>query len=319
MNAGQLIDLLVSFGAQYILPSLIQMATLIELDAEIGDVGDEIVPYRKAMDIKLIDDIESDDLATNLTNFSKEELKEMIVLFDFDDELRVPSGKRNAPNRNEPYKYTVHPETALLYTLIKLKGGHTHAWMCDRIFGGSDTRNQHIYRHALSYLAEKYHALLGIEGLRNWVNSFPRFAEDIRKVVASPRRRFDRNGNFFDEPAVPFNPEDFAIVGFVDCKDWTIERPGQGPDGQHEGATRKPDAYIQQRSVYSGHHKHHAVRTLALNLPNGLFAAVFGPCSARRHDLTLHEWSDYDDPLMMKQEQQFDLNLPESTRISKIV
>ena len=107
VNAGQLIDLLVSFGAQYILPSLIQMATLIELDAEIGDVGDEIVPYRKAMDIKLIDDIESDDLATNLTNFSKEELKEMIVLFDFDDELRVPSGKRNAPNRNEPYKYTV--------------------------------------------------------------------------------------------------------------------------------------------------------------------------------------------------------------------
>ena len=114
----------------------------------------------------------------------------MIVLYD--DQLFVPSGKRNAPNWNEPYKYTVHRETAVLYTLIKLKGGHTHAWMSDRIFGGADTRNQHIYRYVLSYLTAKYQALLGIEGLKNWVNfeglknrviSYPRFVEDIRKVV----------------------------------------------------------------------------------------------------------------------------------------
>ena len=311
-------DLFVSFIAEYILPLLVQLIELIEFEQEIGDVSDEALPYMKTIDIKRIDDIESDDLANNLTNFSKDELKEMVFLFGFGDELRISSGKKNAPNKNEPNKYTVHPETALLYTLMKLKGGHTHGWMSDRIFGGSDTRNQHMYRYVLAYLNEKYRDLLGIQGLKKWTRSFPKFAEDICKVVASPRRRVDRNGNVFDEPPVPFNPDEFAIVGFVDCKDWTIEKPGQGPDGDHEGATRKPDAYLQQRSVYSGHHKHHAVRTMALNLPNGLFASVFGPCSSRTHDLTLLQWSDYDDELMVAQQEEFGLNLEHQQQYQKL-
>ena len=52
------------------------MIELVELDQQIGDVSDERMPYKKDMDIKVVDDIESDDLASNLTNFSKKELKE---------------------------------------------------------------------------------------------------------------------------------------------------------------------------------------------------------------------------------------------------
>jgi hypothetical protein len=48
-----------------------------------------------------------------------------------------------------------------------------------------------------------------------------------------------------------------------------------------------------------------AVKFLVFLLPNGLFAAVFGPASARRHDNTLVHWSDIDHILMNIQAPRF--------------
>jgi hypothetical protein len=44
--------------------------------------------------------------------------------------------------------------------------------------------------------------------------------------------------------------------------------------------------------VYTGHKHIHGVKTvLSLSLPNGLTAGVFGPCSVRRHDVRVLDWS----------------------------
>jgi hypothetical protein len=71
----------------------------------------------------------------------------------------------------------------------------------------------------------------------------------------------------------------------------------------HVGASQRPSWYAKQRAFYGGHHKHHAVKALALCLPNGMTAAVFGPCSAQQHDNRLLDWSWIDQILFNFQTQ----------------
>jgi hypothetical protein len=76
----------------------------------------------------------------------------------------------------------------------------------------------------------------------------------------------------------------------------------------HIGARNRPNWYVSQRAFYLGHHRHHALRTLTFGVPNGMTAAVFGPCSARCHNTCLLDWMGIDQSLSNFQTQF--LNLP---------
>jgi hypothetical protein len=131
-----------------------------------------------------------------------------------------------------------------------------------------------------------------------WGQQFAHFAEQIRKKIAQAKLWYNSaTGTYKAEAGVYFQPGSFNVIGFTDCKDWKVCRPGAGPNTSpyaHVGASRRPSWYAKQRAFYGGHHKHHTVKTLAFCLPNGMTAAVFGPCSAQLHGKRLLDWSPID-------------------------
>ncbi|KAE9176059.1 hypothetical protein PF004_g26202 [Phytophthora fragariae] len=65
--------------------------------------------------------------------------------------------------------------------------------------------------------------------------------------------------------------------------------------GFTDGTVRKicrPGDSIEQRAMYNGHKRSHAVKYQAVTTPDGLIVHVFGPAQGRAHDLTLLEDSD---------------------------
>ncbi|EGZ14871.1 hypothetical protein PHYSODRAFT_506036, partial [Phytophthora sojae] len=61
------------------------------------------------------------------------------------------------------------------------------------------------------------------------------------------------------------------------------------------GTVRKicrPGDSIEQRAMYNGHKRSHAVKFQAVTTPDGIIAHMFGPAQGRAHDLTLLEDSD---------------------------
>ena len=158
------------------------------------------------------------------------------------------------------------------------------------------------YRLFIHYLDDRYNDLIGPRGMEKWGPQLPEMANKIRLKVAQDKWWYDAATQQYnlETCGVYFEPNKFSVAGFVDCKDWKICRPGSGPNNKpfpHVGAQRNPNWYTKQRAFFGGHHRQHGVKTLAFTLPNGLTASVFGPCSSRRHDLKLLEWSEIDDIL----------------------
>ncbi|ETV64039.1 hypothetical protein H257_19020 [Aphanomyces astaci] len=57
-------------------------------------------------------------------------------------------------------------------------------------------------------------------------------------------------------------------------------------DGTVRGCYR-PSGGTEQRTMYNGHKRKHAIKFQTVVTPDGLISHVFGPIEGRRHDLTL--------------------------------
>jgi hypothetical protein len=194
--------------------------------------------------------------------------------------------------------YRFHREELLLYMLLKMKDSLRHTTMADKVTGGDARRWSYGYKYIVHYIDKRYEHLIGPNGMRRWITKFPEFAEKIRQAVARYRLYVDEEGNMvYEFEGCPFDVNDFRVVGFLDCKDRQTRKPRTGPAGDYQGAMRKTGSYLAQRAVYCGHHHHHGVRVLTFSLPNGMTAAVYGPTSVRRHDVTLLNWSRIDEVL----------------------
>jgi hypothetical protein len=231
-----------------------------------------------------------------MTRFTKEQLYRLLLSFDLPIKITTEEG------------YTMHREEAILYLLRRFSRGVTHATMEDDIHGGHNGQNISGYKWLAHYLDGRYYELIGPRGLELWGQQFASFAEQIRQKIAMYKLWYDgATGTYEAEPGVYFEEGNFKnVIGFTDCKDWKVCRPGAGPNKSpypHIGASRRPNWYTKQRAFYGGHHKHHAMKTLAFCLPNGMTAAVFGRCSARRHDNRILNWSGIDQILFNFQTQ----------------
>jgi DDE superfamily endonuclease len=268
---------------------LLLLFELLDLDSELMDVpiDEEVEEVTRAPEKwRRIDEFRTDDQARAFTNFTRGELRRLNNLIGLTERVRVKIGRTGS-------NYCVfHREQLLLYVLIRMKGGHPKTVMAETITGGDARKWSYGYRFMVRFIDAKYRNLIGPYGLRRCVPQFGDFAEAIRRYVIQERCYIDPEdgGVHHVEEGVWFDPHTLGIAGCLDCKDYQVPRPHQGPDGDYVGSMRRPGAYEAQRSVYSGHRKKHGVRILALGTPDGLTAAVFGPTSSRRHDARiLHE------------------------------
>ena len=76
------------------------------------------------------------------------------------------------------------------------------------------------------------------------------------------------------------NESAFNMCGLMDATEHTIARWKLGPHGEGENRPRRPNWFVKQRSVHSGHKKHHGLSVLTISYPNGMSTTV-GVVSAR--------------------------------------
>ena len=277
--------------------SMYLLSIWITVDANIGDMTvqeEQEEPFYSPERFRRITDFTTDMQAKQQTNFTKNELRMLLHLFDL-----PRHGSTVRIQRADGEYDTFHQEELLIFTLIKLKSGESNASVVDnRVGGRSEARWGRGYKWLIHHLATKYNRILSFQGLQRWIDLFPIFAEKIRQSIARPKRHENpETGAVTHIPGVIFQPGTFSIVGFVDCKDYKINVPHTGPAGDFPGATRREGWQQIQQAWYQRHGQKHAVRVLSFCLPNGLTAAVYGPTSARHHDRMLLSWSGIDNLL----------------------
>lgn len=271
------------------------------MDSELGDIPEAVEmqrPYYTEPRFRRISDFQNDDQAVFKTAFSKDELHQLMGLFGLNKMIRVP----RADGKYDSF----HPEELFLFTLMKVREGASNAAIVeDQVGGRTAARWGRGYSFLVKYLDERYKPILNHEGLQRWVPLFPEFNEKIRQRVERDDHCFDHDGNYHHtNHGVLFQPDDFGIVGFIDCKDYRMLRPHSGPCGHFPGAMRRPNWNIVQRAFFTHFGKKHALRVLAICLPNGLTGAIYGPASARHHDMMMLTWSGFDQYLQSVQQGQ---------------
>jgi len=262
-----------------------------EYDAAIGDISaaDENAPlqhqppkYRRFSDF-----LGGTDCQT-ATGFEVSELEKMLRCFDLPERCSVDRGRLDGK------RYTFHREELLIYTLMHIKSGETHSKLSKDTGQKCDQRMAKGYKWLISYLDNRYDHLLGWNGMLVWRQYFPYFAEKIREYIGKCYTRRNALGHVQIVPGIYFNPGSYNVVGFVDCKVHEIGTPHSGPAAPEPDSPRRPWWFDFQRAFFDGHHHVHAVKLLTFMLPNGLYAALWGPASARRDDSQLVHWSAID-------------------------
>ncbi len=66
------------------------------------------------------------------------------------------------------------------------------------------------------------------------------------------------------------------------CKNCETCSPGPAEDWQL--ALRQKDAWILQKSIYSGYARCRGLKILSVGFPNGMIGYVYGPISVREND-----------------------------------
>lgn len=273
------------------------------MDAALGDISEEVEtarPYHTEPRYTRINDFFNDTHAAYKTAFTKDELRRLMNLFGLDPARNIRF------TRSDGKVDSFHSEELFIFTLMKLRKGSSNAELVeDQVGGRSEARWGRGYNNMIKYLDERYKTILNHQGLQRWVQHFPEFAEKIRQRIGRNDHCYDHNGQYHHtNHGIYFAPNDFGIAGFIDCKDYRIKRPHAGPGGDFPGAMRRPNWNAIQRAFFTHFGKKHAIRVLAICLPNGLTAAVYGPASARHHDVTLLTWSGFDQYLQNVQHGQ---------------
>ena len=264
------------------------------VDTAIADIPHEEANercFQRPKRFQRINEFLNDNEARNMTNFDKDQLRRIDILFDLP--LHVVTKNR----------YAFHRQEVLIYYLMKVKEGKSHFDMAKTTTQGCEIRMGEAFNHMVKFLDERYYDLIGPRGLEMWANEFPKYAEAIRDKLSTDKLWWDGEEELYtvEHCACWFEPGSFNVAGFLDCKYYECTTVGSGPDNspdEHIGAQRRPNWYAKQRAFYTGHKAiHGGVQMLSFNIPTGITAAVFGPCSVRHHDTKLIEWSWVDDTL----------------------
>lgn len=119
-----------------------------------------------------------------------------------------------------------------------------------------------------THMIQNYAYLL-TNNLEYWKPFFPTYANCIKQRLAEAGDIHYADGTF-------------RVFGFHDDTVIATCRPGSGPtvDGERH------DNFIQM-AFYNGWKKHHGYKYQTLELPNGMCADMYGPCSFRHNDLEL--------------------------------
>jgi len=134
----------------------------------------------------------------------------------------------------------------------------------------------------LGYLDERYKRTISHQKLIDFLPQFPRFYDAISKFMQKDSIKHLNDNSSIENTGLNFCP--FPIFGFIDCSIDKISRPRSGPNGDFFGTPRHKGEDDAQRSVYTAYKKLHGIKVETVLLPNGI-STVFGPCSARIHDV----------------------------------
>ena len=280
----------------YMVTSMLLWIFTVLLDAEVGDIPEAIenapLRYNTPKNHNRLSCFASDRACEEFTAFYTDELRQMLDLFQLPTWILVPRHRPDGRN------YLFHREELLIMLLNKLTKGDPISEMAEIYGYKCDSRLGAGIRWLAQYLDDKYDYLIGPDALLRWRVKFPECAKKIRDFIARDKEQPDPvTGQVQISPGVWFNPNAFCVAGLVDCKDYDICCPHSGPAFYFPGAPRRPWWDVFQRALFCGHHHEHEVKMLTFLLPNGLYAAVWGPASARRDDARLVHWSKIDELL----------------------
>ena len=225
--------------------------------------------------------------ALHFTNFTKPQLRRIYRCFNFGHaDVRIHCSQGNY--------YKEKPEYIFLFGLVKCCQGDDNIKLCYTFFGGSPRRMSNVFKYFLIHLHDRYYDnVLSYQGLEAEVSNFGYFATKIARKVNQERFLIKNTTyNRINVDSITVNEENFRVCCFIDGSVTETTTLGTGPNGDYVGSMRKDDAYIKQRSIYSGYKKQHGLSTLDIMLPNGM-NYIYGPCSMRRSDRSMVTMSEF--------------------------
>ena len=243
--------------------------------------------YRPRLHLRL-GDLPDDRMAIKMTGFNISQLSKLFQLFGLRDfvhahhetELLIGTGHFDVDTGAEKC-YRIDPEELLLYSLTRIKTGMTQEAIIDHYFGGDYALWTHGHRWLMLYLDMRYASIIGHEGILRFLPLFGEFRDAIEAYCQKDWLYIDFQGNATLVPGLTELP--FNICGFIDDTIDPILVPFSGPDGDYEGAPRRPQYILAQESVYTGYKKMHGHKMETVFFPNGM-STCFGPVSARQND-----------------------------------
>lgn len=193
------------------------------------------------------------------------------------------SNRHMNPSGRSQSRYLFHPEELFLFMMIKCRTGDTITELVDNVFGGEYNRWSYGYPWILKYIDHRYRNIIGHQGLLRYLKDFPKFHEAIKHYVTKAKVHHRNDGGRpWRSPGLSIMPH--LTCMFVDCSITDSDVANSGPDGDYEGAPRKPRAAITNEALYTRFRHTHGLKVETAHLPNGI-TTVFGPVSCRRQDV----------------------------------
>jgi len=162
----------------------------IDLDSQLLDLdldGNETPPrsyYFPPKDMR-IDTFQNDDHADQQLRLSKDELRDLLRLFELDELTQVPmlhgDGSVTFCNFNR--------EELLTHMLTKMSSRVTHKMMVEGVepltggFGGSNTKWEQGHKWLVEHVDNKFCHLIGPDAVKMWVESFPSFRDHVHQCL----------------------------------------------------------------------------------------------------------------------------------------
>ena len=139
-------------------------------------------------------------------------------------------------------------------------------------FGRDWTFWSKAFNWFVRWTKQKFAHKLDNRCLRFFEHRFPRYAAGIAGVVN-------------EKGPCAFVPDEFRIVGFIDCNNTGVARAGAGPAAPGPNQPRRDPSGRMQEAIYQRWLRKHAVKHQTIEFPDGLAGPMFGPTSSRRNDL----------------------------------
>lgn len=191
----------------------------------------------------------TDDNADAWMRLNKEQLEQLLVHLRLKDRT-FHIGRPGRANR-------VSGEEILLICLTRICTGKSYNDLVLDCFGGGITRHFEIMGWFIDYIFETFYHKISGDSLSYWSN----FTDDFRYILW---RKFTDNpcnidawlyetdllNQAVDLYSVQVLLEDFWPWALIDCTDWRTGRPGAGPRGDYQGASRRSGSTLMQAAYY---------------------------------------------------------------------